>query len=153
YGRAKQCYSNATMLALVDDLGLTYYEGLAVAITIVPHAWAQDDDGRIYEVTLRHNDARCPYCDGEQELHPVDHHEYRGDGDEFDDDALVACEMCRDGTWPPVSREGTTYLGIPLAPEVVRQSIVENGVFGVLFEDPDRVRRMIERKNADFAGK
>lgn len=146
YGYAKQCFGNATTQVLFGE-GLTYYEGLVGTDFTVPHAWAQDADGRVYDITLRHNDTRCPFCHGDGELHPTDHYDYYGDGEEYEDDAeTVECEMCGgtgEAMTGAVSREGTAYLGIPIPTEVLRAAIMENEVYGVLFEDPERVEKML----------
>lgn len=155
FGLAKRCYSNATERVLFGAPGLTYYEGLVSTSTriAIPHAWAADADGGVYEMTLRHNDPRCPYCDGAGTLHPTDEWDYEGpaaDDDYTDDytdlDAEVDCRMCG-GTGSIVeiveSREGTTYLGISIADSDLREAILANERYGVLFEDPDRVARLL----------
>jgi hypothetical protein len=151
YGFAKQCFGNMTGRVLLGEPGLTYYEGLVFSVGAMPHAWAQDADGRVYDLTLRHNDTRCGYCHGEGTLAPTDHYDYRGH-DENDpdwDDADIECEMCGgSGEWEPISREGTTYLGIPIPTEVLRDALLENDVYGVLFEDPERVEKMLSEKAA-----
>lgn len=50
-GPAKQCYQNATQLAL-DWPDLTYVEGLAQGGSLlIPHAWCIDPEGRVVEAT------------------------------------------------------------------------------------------------------
>lgn len=144
YGFAKQCHGNATTRVLLGTPGLTYYEGIVGAAMVIPHAWAQDESGRVYELTLRHNDERCGFCHGEGKLHPTDHYDYYGSDDEDPDpDALVECEMCGGtGKGLAESREGMAYLGIPIPVEVLRASVIENDVYGVLFEDTERVAKL-----------
>ena len=151
YGFAKQCFGNAGTRLLDDEPGLTYYEGLVGGIAAIPHAWIQDAEGRVIDLTLRHNDPRCPYCNGEGQLAPTDHYDYRGhDEDDPDwDEADIDCEMCKGtGETEPESREGTVYLGIPIAHKVLLATVVENHVWGVLFEDPERVEKMLRKKAA-----
>lgn len=50
-GPAKQCYKNATQLAL-DCPELTYVEGVAQGgALLIPHAWCIDPEGRVIEAT------------------------------------------------------------------------------------------------------
>ena len=59
-GQAKGCYENATKRVLLGAEGLTYYEGVVhTGFMPVEHAWAQDAEGHVYELTLRHQDDRC----------------------------------------------------------------------------------------------
>jgi hypothetical protein len=151
YGFAKQCFGNAGGRALFDE-SLTYYEGITDSLFVtMPHAWVQDAEGRVIELTLRHNDDRCAFCNGEGQLAPTDHYDYYGH-DEDDpewDDADIDCEMCdATGKGKPESREGMSYLGIPIPTEVLRATVLENETWGVLFEDPERVERMLRKEAA-----
>ena len=132
------------MRVLTGDEGLTYYEGLVDSLVPVPHAWAQTPDGRVVELTLRHKDGRCGFCYGDGEVHPTDHWDYDHDseddyGYEGDDEPIV-CEQCGGtGKTEPRDLTGTKYLGVPIPADVLRAALTENGVWGVLFEDPERV--------------
>jgi len=158
-GQAKGCYGNATHRVLLGgpglepDESLTYYEGLCLSGFPIEHAWAQDADGRVYELTLRHNDDRCPYCNGEGEIHPTDHWAYTAPDDDDEDfyedwtgepDEFVTCEMCEgSGKHEAEDRTGTIYLGIPIDHETLRASMIANRTYGVLFTDPKRVAEML----------
>ena len=147
-GVAKNCYGNATKRALLGAEGLTYYEGLALVDgRPIEHAWCQDADGRVYDVTLRHNDPSCPYCDGEGKLHPADHYDYEEDPenewDEFEEEE-ISCEMCSgSGDWEAIDRTGTAYLGIAIPADVLRAAVMETQTYGVLFTHPGKVARWL----------
>jgi len=55
-GEIKQCYMNATHLAL-DDPDLTYVEGKVFCHGIgIDHAWCVDDEGFVHDPTIQDND-------------------------------------------------------------------------------------------------
>lgn len=143
YGKAKRCYENSALHVLMDAPDLTYYEGLvATEVGTIEHAWAEDSDGRVYELTLRHDDPRCPFCDGNGTLHPTDHWDYDG-ADEWDDDEIT-CEQCRgSGECEPRDRSGLRYLGVPVPSDALRKALIANEVYGVLFNDPATVKEAI----------
>jgi len=60
-GPIKQCYSNATDLAMTDA-DLTYCEGYTTSCGIpIEHAWCIDRDGRVIETTIRDHDEKREY--------------------------------------------------------------------------------------------
>ena len=155
YGNAKACYKNATNRVLLGDGELTYYEGLVNTSLGLPvaHAWAQDADGRVYELTLRHNDTRCPFCDGKGTLHPTEHYSYYPTADDeewgYSGPEEMDCDRCdATGVTEGDDRTGTRYLGVPVPSETLRASVLENQVWGVLFTDPERVARTLSEEAA-----
>ena len=154
YGKAKSCYQNVTDRVLLGggdlkaDGGLTYYEGLVVTELGMPieHAWAQDREGRVYELTLRHNDDRCPYCHGEGTLHPAEHWAYDASTEGeygYEGPEEMDCEMCGgSGEDEPRNRTGMSYLGIPIPTDELRRAVLEDQVYGVLWQNPERVARL-----------
>jgi hypothetical protein len=160
-GTAKGCYQNATHRVLFGrdggfeaDPDLTYYEGLVDSgILPIEHAWAQDNEGRVYELTLRHNDPDCAFCHGEGTLHPTDHWAYHATEEEdefgYEGPEEMECEQCNgSGEGHVEDRTGTTYLGIAIPTDVLREAVLQNGVYGVLFSDPERVAEMLGEKAA-----
>jgi hypothetical protein len=139
-GRAKACYSNSTHRAIGsfgDAEDVTYYEGLCLDGHIpFAHAWVVRD-GRVIDLTLRHLDGRCTFCDGLGELHPTEHWAYESPGededDEFDEAETVPCEMCdATGVTEPRDRTDTTYLGVPVQADTLRRIIVRKGTYTCL---------------------
>jgi len=49
-GQMKECYSNATKLA-ISDSNLTYVEGFASGIIPVMHAWCINEEGQVLDPT------------------------------------------------------------------------------------------------------
>ena len=140
-GRAKACYQNATLRVLTPwgdtDDSVTYYEGLCRTGrgTTFSHAWCVKD-GKVLELTLRHNDSECPFCLGEGELHPTDHWGYEqsdedDENEEYVDDAeTIPCEQCdATGKTEAVDRTGTTYLGVPVDAATLRRIILGKGSY------------------------
>ena len=56
--RMKECYGNAYDLAM-SDLSLTYYEGVAVGIVPVDHAWCVKPDGTVVDPTWGGGRQKC----------------------------------------------------------------------------------------------
>lgn len=143
YGQAKGCYGNAAGRVLWDEAEeFTYFEGLAFdGIMPVEHAWLQDADGRVYDITWRHQDPRCGFCDGDGKVLITEHWSYVEDEDEdVDYEATVECEMC-DGTGKGRmdDRTGAVYLGVPVRRTALMAILRATGVYGALFTAPDMV--------------
>lgn len=148
YGLAKQCYGNAGKRVLLGrgfepDPDLTYYEGLVLTADgpsiPIEHGWAVTADGKVLEITLRHDDDECAFCLGNGTLHPADHWDYYGDGDDLEDEEDIECEFCdATGKQPDRKRSltGTVYLGVPIPTEVLREFVMTEGQWGPVINDP-----------------
>lgn len=55
----KECYANATHLAM-EDSNLIYCEGYILRVIPIPHAWCVDYDGVVFDPTIQDNKG-CEY--------------------------------------------------------------------------------------------
>lgn len=155
YGMAKQCYGNAGKRVLLGngfepDSDLTYYEGLILTADgpsiPIEHGWAVTRDGKVLEITLRHNDDECAFCLGNGSLHPADHWDYYGDGDDIEDEADIDCEFCEGSgksKTGPRDLTGAVYLGVPIATEILRDFVTTEGQWGPVIENPNYHERIL----------
>lgn len=124
YGRAKECYTNATHLAALDKR-LTYVEGVAFhGILPCGHAWCVDADGRVHDPTWRDAaDTTCGLCFG------------TGEEDDEDNEETFTCRACKGtGKAEHDSLEKAEYLGIAIATDKLLARVLKQGYYGVLRE-------------------
>lgn len=151
YGEAKQCYANAANLVLLrdfpgasfyDGVDLTYVEGYAMSANLgiaVEHAWVVTPDGAVIDPTWRDADNdECGFCFGEGAVSSECDcsEEDRDYCDPVEQHGTEPCRFCKGtGRGDHPERAGSEYFGVPIPTDVLRETIVRTGTYGI-FDDP-----------------
>lgn len=133
YGEAKNCYGNATHIALEGQY--VYCEGYAYTPGLIPcqHAWLVDpEDGKAIDVTWQDGGRLCAFCLGEKVVEIAVEWDEDGSETGWEERDCDWCKGTGEQDHDHSSREGTEYYGIEFSRDELARLILKSGTYGCL---------------------